>query len=86
MAKSNYSAVQLKACELADQIRWTLAIHPVRQGWICRPHHTNRQIKVGHQDYGLDPYITAECDTLYASLQQLGLGEDIGYAITLSNS
>lgn len=81
MAKANYTPAQLRACAIADQIREVLAIHPNRQGWICRPHHTNRQLKLGHALYGQDPYITSEVDTLCASVRHLRLGEDVGYEV-----
>ena len=75
-----------RASEICEQIRWVLAIHPSRVGWFARPHHTNKQIKIGHKDFGSDPDITAECETLLATCQLLGIGEDLGYSLSLSAS
>ncbi len=81
MAKANYTPAQLRACEIADVVRNVLAVHPKREGWICRPHHTNRQLKVGHQLYGSDPYITDEVDTLCVAIAELGLLSNSGYTL-----
>ena len=79
------TAAQTEACAIADQIRSVYAIHPVRVGWFARPHHTNRQIKVGHRDYGVDPVITDECNTLVEVINLLGMAEHIGYEVVACN-
>lgn len=86
MAKANYTPAQLRACEVMDQVRQTLAVHPSREGWICRPHHTHRLLKIGHRLYGQDPYITAEVDTLRQAMERLGLDRQTGYQITTTSS
>jgi hypothetical protein len=85
MAKSNYTPAQLRACELMDQVRFTLAVHPSREGWICRPHHTHRLLKVGHRLYGQDPYITSEVETLCYALEALGVEQQTGYQLTTTS-
>ena len=81
MAKDTWSPRRIKACDIADSIRKTLAIHPVREGWICRPHHTNELIKVGHKDYGRDEYITSEVNTLVYTLELLDVLDGTGYVL-----
>jgi hypothetical protein len=77
MAKANYTPTQLAICDLCDEIREVLAVHPNRVGWVVRPHHTNKQVIIGHKDPDLAP----EVSTLISSLEHLGLVSKHSYTI-----
>ena len=71
-----------RATELCNEIRYVYNINP-KDGWIARPHHTNKEIRIGHPLYGEDQGITAEVDALYHTIEHLGLAEAIGYAVVV---
>ena len=81
MAKNNYTPTQLAVCELCDEIRHVLAIHPKRVGWVVRPHHTKKQIIIGHKDADNDLDLISEVNTLRVTLETLGLVSKLGYTI-----
>lgn len=81
MAKANYTATQLAVCELCDEIRDVLAIHPRRVGWVVRPHHTNKQVIIGHKEAEGDQDLASEVTTLISSLEHLGLVSKHNYTI-----
>jgi hypothetical protein len=81
MAKTNYTKTQLAVCELCDEIRHTLAVHPRRVGWVVRPHHTDKKVIIGHKDSDGDLDLTSEVTTLIRSLEHLGLVSKFNYTI-----
>ena len=81
MAKANYTPTQLAICKLCDSIREVLAIHPKRIGWIVRPHHTNKQILIGHKESPDDPMLRLEIETLISCLENLGSASKLGYVV-----
>jgi hypothetical protein len=81
MAKSNYTKTQLAVCDLCDEVRNVLAIHPNRVGWVVRPRHTERQVVIDHKDSATDAAIAAEVQTLRETLETLNLVAKFGYTI-----
>ena len=69
------------ATELCNEIR--KLYFTKEPGWIARPHHTNKEIRIGHPLYGEDEAISTEIDALYMALDRLGLAEKIGYTLVV---
>ena len=69
------------ATELCNEIRKLYFTKDA--GWIARPHHTNKEIRIGHPLYGEDDAISAEIDALYMALDRLELAEKIGYTLVV---
>ena len=69
------------ATELCNEIR--KLYFTKEPGWIARPHHTNKEIRIGHPLYGEDEAISAEIDALYMALDRLELAEKIGYTLVV---
>ena len=69
------------ATELCNEIR--KLYFTKEPGWIARPHHTNKEIRIGHPLYGEDDAISAEIDALYMALDRLELAEKIGYTLVV---
>ena len=72
------------ATALCDQIRWLYNINP-DGGWIARPHHGNKEIRIGHPDYGKDENITRQVDTLFYTINTLNLCEKVGYTLVITS-
>lgn len=83
MAKANYSEQQLRITDYCNEIRQVLAIHPKRVGWVCRPHHTNKLVQIGHRDADEDLDLMAELHTLKRLLEVLGQVEALGYTVVI---
>tara|TARA_B100002051_G_C16320074_1_gene431744 strand:- start:265 stop:510 length:246 start_codon:yes stop_codon:yes gene_type:complete len=71
-----------RANALCNDIRKLYNIN-ARDGWIARAHHTNKEIRIGHPDYGTCPDVSSQIDGLYSALDRLGLAESIGYTLTI---
>lgn len=69
------------ATELCNEIRKLYFTKD--PGWIARPHHTNKEIRIGHPLYGEDDAISAEIDALYMAIDRLELAEKIGYTLVV---
>ncbi len=69
------------ATELCNEIRRLYFTKD--PGWIARPHHTNKEIRIGHPLYGEDDAISAEIDALYMALDRLELADRIGYTLVV---
>ena len=69
------------ATELCNEIRKLYFTKD--PGWIARPHHTNKEIRIGHPLYGEDDAISAEIDALYMALDRLELADKIGYTLVV---
>lgn len=69
-----------RAVELCDFIRQLYSNNKL-DGWIARPHHTNKEIRVGHPEYHTDDNVKLQVDALVESLKILGLADQIGYTI-----
>ena len=69
------------ATELCNEIRRLYFTKD--PGWIARPHHTNKEIRIGHPLYGEDDAISAEVDALYMAIDRLELAEKIGYTLVV---
>ena len=69
------------ATELCNEIR--KLYFTKEPGWIARPHHTNKEIRIGHPDYGTDDAISVEVDALYSAIDRLGLADAIGYKLVI---
>lgn len=82
MAKTTTIYKDPRATELCNEIRFLYNINP-KDGWIARPHHSTKQIKIGHPLYGEDLDISAEVDALYYAIERLGLAEAIGYTLVV---
>ena len=53
-------------------------------GWIARPHHTNKEARIGHPEYGTDDEVSSEIDALgYIAIDRLGLADAIGYKLVV---
>jgi hypothetical protein len=76
-----YTETMKRVSDLAAEIRQTTAVHPVRTGWVIRPHHTNGTIQIGHKNIFEHPYLKAECFTLIHMLEALGMFDMYGYKI-----
>ena len=76
MVTKNPAATKL--CEEIRKLYFTK-----EPGWIARPHHTNKEIRIGHPLYGEDDAISAEIDALYMALDRLELAEKIGYTLVV---
>lgn len=70
-----------RASALCDQIRPVLPDRP--PGWICCPHHTRRQIQIGHKLYGTDPAITEQVDALAHAIERLDLTRGTNYTVVI---
>lgn len=71
-----------RAVELCEDIRKLYNIN-TRDGWIARPHHGNKEIRIGHPDYGTCPDVSSQVDGLYSALDRLELAKKIGYTLTI---
>ena len=77
---------QEQAQKLVEEIRWILAIHPSKTGWVVRCRHTHRKgepptIVVDHQQAQDDIDLAAEAHTLRQTIRHLGLADKIGYKV-----
>ena len=70
-----------RATDLCNQIRLLYAIHPRQTGWIASPHHSRKQIQVGHRKWEGNPALVEEVQVLVAAIRHLGLAEAIGYEV-----
>lgn len=71
-----------RAVELCENIRFLYNINPL-DGWIARPHHGKKQIRIGHPEFGKDQAITDQVLALHWALDRLDLAKDIGYTLAL---
>ena len=71
-----------RAVELCNEIR-RLYFTKKDSGWIARPHHTNKEIRIGHPQYGNDDVVSSEIDSLYIAIDRLGLADAIGYKLEI---
>ena len=69
------------ATELCSEIR--KLYFTKEPGWIARPHHTNKEIRIGHPQYGTDDEVSSEIDSLYIAIDRLGLADAIGYKLVV---
>lgn len=71
-----------RAIEVADTIRGLYSAS-MGAGWFSRCHHANRQIKIGHPNYGIDPCVTMQLDAVAHSVERLNLLRDIPYSLVI---
>lgn len=71
-----------RAVELCNEIRYLYSICP-GDGWVARPHHGKKQIRIGHPDFGVDDAVTSQVLALHMALDRLGLAKNIGYTLAL---
>ena len=71
-----------RATELCDEIRRLYNINSTG-GWIARPRHGEKQICIGHPEYGQSEEISSQVDALYMALDRLGCAEKIGYTLEI---
>ena len=70
-----------RANELMDEVR--RMYFRGFTGWIARVHHTNKQLLIGHPDYGKDDVVTSEIESLRIAIDRLGLADAIGYKLEI---
>ena len=70
-----------RANELMNEIRRMYLRES--SGWIARVHHANKQLLIGHPDYGKDDVVTSEIESLRVAIDRLGLAEAIGYELEI---
>ena len=69
-----------RATELCNEIR-RLYFTKKDPGWIARPNHGEKKIRIGHPDYGTDDVVTSEIESLRIAIDRLGLADAIGYKL-----
>ena len=70
-----------RASELCNEIR--RLYFTKEPGWIARPSHEHKQIRIGHPGYGTDDEVSSELYALFVAIDRLGLADAIGYEVKI---